>query len=573
MQVPTCYPGLVYVRGQQVQADRKKMATVSLDGGKVMLNTPKLSESKPEFVDTTKKYKRFEVADMEKLKRYQPDEGPFTHVLAGIGCSGARPMVSCRSHYNCAKALLGRVFRKAPARAWGNGPRPGVWKKAWHFVDLLFPGGLRAEEMSVPDWIQSMPSRRRAPLQRAWLRLEQTGWKSSYESFQAFVKSELLPAFSKAPNGELLPLKAIIDRLIQGPMDEAHCVMGPKLKALVKELKKCWSYQNHIFYASGGPEGLHQFLQEKLVDGEHQYFWCDFSMYDNTHSYDSWRFMEKLYRRAGIVDDLFWRIFEAWKTPSGKIGPFKYQARIMNASGRDDTALANAVLNGVATTLSVVAALAGKELLSLTKGDLLRWREHFSLSVCGDDSLGSLPPFSASEMATLRQRISSNLAEFGFEAKLETSPRLEDAVYLGMRPYPTKSGWFWGKTIGRSTYKMGWAIVKGTRDIMAHITGIADMHVRCSSHVPILSDLAERIVDLRAGMKRTPPILDENRPWEWTQCSGVRYDEVTLLSVAETYGVTVSELQELITQIRSLKRLPAVIDNPTWRRMVWCDDL
>lgn len=571
--MPTCYPGLVYIRGQQVEADAKKMASVSLEGGKVEISRARLTASKPEYSDRTKGYKPFGVSDLPGLKKFGEDHPPFTHALAAIACSGARPMVSSRSPYNCAKALLGRVFRKAPARAWGTGPKPGVWKKAWQFVDLLFPGGLRAEEMSVPEWIQSMPSRRREPLRRAAERLERTGWMPHYELFSSFVKTELLPAFSKHQNGELLPLDAIVDRLIQGPADEAHCLMGPKLKQLTKELKRVWNSANHVFYASSGPEELHKFLQEKLCDGAHQYFWCDFSMYDNTHSKDSWGFLGKLYRRAGIIDPLFWTVFDAWMSPSGKIGPLKYKARVMNASGRDDTALANAILNGVATTLSIIAALAGKSVLSLSAADVKRWREKFSLSVCGDDSLGALPPFSQSQMESLRSVISANLAEFGFEAKLGTSPRLEDAVYLGMRPYPTRQGWFWGKTIGRSTYKMGWATIKGKNDLMAHITGVADMHVLCSSHVPILSDLAHRIVALRTGMKRTPPVLDANRPWEWTQCSGVQYDDVTLMSVAETYGVSVGELQSLITQIHSIDRLPAVIDSPVWRRMIWVDDL
>lgn len=555
-----------------MKADKSKMAKVDLTGGLVELNIPRLSEGRPEFGDLTKRFEAFKISDLASLERLAIEDGRFIFALAGIVCSGARPLASARTPYNEGKALLGRAFRRAPAKPWGYGPKPGVWSKAYEFVEILLPG-FRAGEMLVLEWLASMPSHRRVPLTKAWHRLEQTGWKTSYEKFQCFVKTELLPAFSKSPEGELLTLDEMIDRLIFGPKDEAHVYMGPKLKELIKKLKDIWSVDGPVHYGSCGPEGLFRFLREKMADGPHQFFWCDFSMYDNTHSEDSWAFIEKLYRRAGISDDLFWQIFKAWMRPSGKIGPFRFKTRVMNASGRDDTALANAILNGVATCLSIIAALLRVDVLELTEDDVRRGLGMFSLSVCGDDSIGALPPFSERQMAELRERISSNLACFGFEAKLGTSPRMEDAVYLGMRPYPTRSGWFWGKTIGRSTYKMGYAMLKGKNDLMAHITGVADMHVRCSSHVPILSDLAETIVRLRTGMKRTPPVRDSNRPWEWTQESGVQYDDVTILSVAETYGVSVAEIQQLITQIHSVGRLPAVIDSAVWRRLVWVDDL
>jgi hypothetical protein len=100
-----------------------------------------------------------------------------------------------------------------------------------------------------------------------------------------------------------------------------------------------------------------------------------------------------------------------------------------------------------------------------------------------------------------------NLKLFGFVPKLFTSDRLEDCVYLGMRPYPTKSGWLWGKTIGRATYKLGWVTIKGDQDLMALMTGIADMHALCSRHVPVLSDIARKIVELRRGAKRTQSSL------------------------------------------------------------------
>jgi hypothetical protein len=134
---------------------------------------------------------------------------------------------------------------------------------------------------------------------------------------------------------------------------------------------------------------------------------------------------------------------------------------------------------------------------------------------------------------------------------------------------------------------MGWVTMDKDRDLMAHITGVADMHSLCSRHVPVLSDLAEKIIELRQGAKRTPVQLDANKPWEWTFKSGVKYDEMTLRAVAETYSVrdipglrsdidktiSVEDVKGLISQIQSVNRLPCVLDHWLWKHMVYCDDL
>jgi len=224
----------------------------------------------------------------------------------------------------------------------------------------------------------------------------------------------------------------------------------------------------------------------------------------------------------------------------------------------------------------------------LTEADVYQCFPLIMISVCGDDSLGTIPCCSLERQQQFCKDMGSNIAMFGFEAKLQVSTKLYDAVYLGMRPYPTRKGWFWGKTIGRATYKMGWVLDKD-QDLMAHMTGVADMHVLCSAHVPILADLAKKIVELREGKKRTPAKLDQNRPWEWTLKSGVPYDELTIQAVADIYTTyrtkmttecnvvdihaCVDQIHDLIRQIQNIEVLPATIDSPFWREMIWCDDL
>jgi hypothetical protein len=435
-------------------------------------------------------------------------------------------------------------------------------------------GDFTAEEMEFEEWLSTMPAKRRPALARALETLRRRGLRRGDAKFTAFVKAEFLPDFEQVGVG-LERLEGMIDRLIQGPADITHCVAGPILKPLLSRLKELWGPETPLFYGSAGPEKLHQFLQ-RLVDGEGTYFWSDFSMFDSTHSAESWEFMEWLYGDHGVN---FKRVLEYWRQPKGFIGAFKYKGPVMNASGRDDTALANAVLNGFATTLSCTAAYLGVPLMSLSIAQVRAVRASMLLSVCGDDSLGKLPVMSSRQRVLFAEAFAKNIRMFGFEAKFGCSQHLTDAVYLGMRPYPTRVGWFWGKTIGRATYKMGFVMDPEGRDLMAHITGVADMHVICSSHVPILGDLAAAIVRLRDGAKRTPVRLDPNKPWEWTFKSGVQYDELTLQAVADLYSrnsgtpVSVNDMHGLIEVIRSLDRLPAVIDHWLWQLIIATDDL
>lgn len=498
------------------------------------------------------------------------DPQPFKATLGGIGCSAAPVCVSANTDYNRLKALLGRPFRRSAV----GPPLPGIYELCSVLIDVLLPG-FRCEPMEVEEWLQSMPSRRRRALERALHIYEEGGWRAKYRTFKAFVKTEILPGFAKDGFG-LVPLESFIDRLIMGPHDVTHIIAGPILKPLTRKLKEIWSPDGPIFYGSAGPEKLHKWLQ-RLVQARGLYVWCDYSMYDNTHSRESWSFLEGLYRKACRTNPDFWKVMDAWRQPAGWIGPFKFRTRIVNASGRDDTALANAILNGFAFYVSLCAAFLEIPVFEVDARVLYSLFDTLFISVCGDDSLGCVPLLPVDRKLRFMHALSRNVATFGFEAKLECSERLVDAVYLGSRPMPTRSGWFWGRTIGRATYKMGWVIDSG-QDVLAHVTGIADMHVLCSSHVPVLSDLAKRIVELRQGAKRTPVPRDENRPWEWTYQSNLAYDDVTLEAVSAVYTrgaatTSVSEILDLISAIEKIPSLPFVLDHPVWTRMVLMDDL
>lgn len=578
------YPGMVNIAGETYPPKRSKWEKVSVPPGAVTYDPDLAKYSSLAFGDLPKRRVPFAPTQLSGVSAVAKPR--WTHTLCGIACSGMRPMVSANNPYVKAKALLGRVFLERPVGPWGSGPVDGIWEWAEKFIPELV-GDLSAPRMSDEDWLASMPSRRRRALRRAQQVYATTGWKRAFAKFKAFVKTELLPGFSKGPYDEPYRMTEMLDRLIQGPNDVGHVIAGPYLKPLVAKLKEAWGHDSALFYGSACPEKLHAWLQRYVV-GEALYFWSDFSMFDCTHTDETWAFMEKLYWQSGIKDSDFWAVMRAWRRPAGTIGPFRYQASTMNASGRDDTALANGVLNGFATFLSACASYLEKPLAQLTVDDVRECRKFITLSVCGDDTLGRVPI--GTDRQSFERLMNYNLRLFGFVPKLCTSYRLEDCVYLGMRPYPTASGWLWGKTIGRATYKLGWVIKKGDNDLMATMTGVADMHVKCSRHVPVLYDLAAKIVELRKGAKRNPPEVDLNRPWEWININQqVDYDETTIASVARAYTtrslpgnvrdpdvdvyVTSRDVLDLIEHIRAIKSLPCVVDHWLWRRMVTTDDL
>lgn len=569
LHIPSCAPGIVRKANRLYPPTAKKWATVDLAG--CVTYHPCRS-----IVPDARGSSRLVTRD--HLDEICGEIPPLRDcALAGIGCSKATPMVSARCQYNQFKAMAGRIFRVPKHQ-----PQARIFSLLWKFVPYLLPD-FKATPMPFALWLSTCRAGRRAAMLVAKRKYDVTGWRAAYAKFKAFVKEEFLPDFEQL-NGDCEPLKEMVDRLIQAPNDVTHVIAGPVLKPLLSRLKEIWNVEFPIFYGGTVPEKLQAWLDRLALAGGTM-FTCDYSMFDNTHSAQSWDFLERLYAPSarGVQD--WQKVMDAWRAPRGRIGPYTYRAPVMNASGRADTSLANAILNGLVMYLSVCAAHLGVSVASMTVEQARACRNQVFITVCGDDSLGRVPTLDKAEHEAFRSRLAANIALFGFESKIQVFSELEDCVYLGNRPYPVGGRWFWGRTIGRATYKMGWVIDTKGRDLLAHITGIADMHTTCSSHVPILSDLARRICQLREHAKRTPVVLDSAKPWEWTLPTGFDYDETTLQAVVRVTNrslnacspnqpmLTIQSLKDLIAEISTIPQLPYVLDSPVWRQLICADEL
>lgn len=498
--------------------------------------------------------------------------------LFGIGIDGAIPFVTSGGIRPLAEAICYRIFKDIPRTA-----EPLVYKKATLLLDhpeLL--GNLlwrRVSPYGVYQWVKSVSkSGRRKILLKAAHELRERGCLHPKKAgkFGVFVKTECLPYFKPVEDGLDWSSMVYVARLINGPFDEDHVITGPSLKPLIPVLKEVWHVENWIFYASVNPSKLDKRLNQIK---EHPSFLCsDFTAFDSTFTDYSWDMIESIYRRV-LVDTHpdFWIILKKWRRPVGSAisrkesVSIKFEAGTCNASGRDDTALANAILNGIATALSLAAALAGVELEALEYEHVYRASEALSISIVGDDSLVAC----VTDLKPFQSAYEANIRRFGMIVKAEIYDTVHDVTFLGQAPYTNSRGeWAWGPTIGRRLYKAGWKAERGG-NYPAWLHGVAGQNA-LYKNVPLLSDWAEVTLKLMKGQKRTEVAFDENRPWVGRDTTTFEYDQTTLDWVAFRYrkvGVSVPMILRDIKVLRSIERLPAVAHLESVQLMLSVDEL
>lgn len=513
---------------------------------------------------------------LEQALTKAPIERPGP-TLFGIGMDGAIPFVSSGGVRPLVEAICYRVFKDIPRTA-----EKEVFDKLHKLIDNSYLlGGLlwrKISPMLQMDWAKSIPnSRRRKMLIKAIHSLVERGeLHPKAGEFSSFPKSENLPYFAQTQEGTDWEQMRYVARLINGPFDEDHVITGPSFKPLLAELKKVWHVHNWIFYASVAPSKLNLMLEE-IADCP-SFLCSDFTAFDSTFTDYTWDLLESIYRRVLVdVHPEFWEILRRWRQPKSSAFmrkehcKVKFQAQTCNASGRDDTALANALFNGLATACSLAAAISGKSLERLSAQDLEGASRCLKISIVGDDSLVAadfdLEPF--------REAYEMNIKRFGLIVKAQIYHSIHDVTFLGQAPYTNRARqWAWGPTIGRRLYKAGWKLDRGG-NYPAWLHGVAQQ-TALYANVPLVSDWAQRTLELMQGQKRTDVVYDENRPWAMPDVAMFSYDEVTLTWVAYRYreqGVSVPMLRRDIAALQAVERLPAVIHLESMDRILLQDEL
>ncbi len=475
------------------------------------------------------------------------------------------------------EAILYRVFKELEADVEAT-----VFLKAGELAPVILTNGEndfleRGTPMDVWNWLSSLTnSRRRKILIRVWRKLQERGIPAAdFDTIKAFVKSELLPWFAALREGPDSRRCKYVARLIQAPHDETHVIAGPYLKPLVGRLKKVWNERHWVFYASVEPEKLDQWLN--LNHSANSWFWSDYKAFDATYSEAAWDMIEGFYHM--IYPDapaLFWRVLAIWRSPQGVIhsrrtlNSIRYKSDVCNASGRDDTALANALLNGIVLALSFAGALCGRKIEDLTVDDLTHASNLVKIAVVGDDSLVAC----YFDVSSVKDRIETNIRRFGLQVEAFCSSELVDVTFLGMMPYPVAGRYYWGPTMGRRMYKAYWQR-DPVGNLPAWVKGVALQlaHYQC---VPVMADLNDRVLELLDGHKATVIGVDPDRIWAARGGKTPRWDSTTLDWVLRRYcraGLNRYQVQEDLRTIRSINRLPAIVHLWTLMAAVTLDDM
>jgi len=505
-------------------------------------------------------------ATISEVLKSDPRERPGPRLL-GIGLSGAYPFVTSAGARPLLEAIMYRVFKKVDREQ----PSKRAFNKLAEHASLLLPGFTEPlEPMDQWEWICSYTnSRRRHQLIKARNERAERGHDhEDYGKISAFVKTEKLPFF-KIVGGVPFSWEAqYIARLIQAPHDETHLDAGPYLKALTKRLKKVWGPHHWIFYGSTTPENLDEWLNT-IADCE-TFFFADYSAFDATHSRESWALIEGLYEKVFPRKDYpeLWRAIDVWRKPVGKCKlrrdkiQISYRAPVCNASGRDDTALANALLNGLCLSAAFAAELAGVELEDLKPEHFEKASASLRISVVGDDSIVGCR-FDVTKYDVVR-----HLRRFGLIVKSETASDIACVTYLGQMPYRVGSKWLWGPTLGRRLFKAYWQCEPIGHPV-AWVRGVAQQ-LSLHRHVPILVETAEKVLSLTKGPITT--MRDENKPWAARNAPTPNWGPETVQALARRYGAHPFMIMRDIEIVKSIQRVPAVVDLPFVGGCVAVDD-
>lgn len=280
--------------------------------------------------------------------------------------------------------------------------------------------------------------------------------------FSFFLKRELQPHTSNHYGNR----SALNPRVICNPDSWSQIILGPYLKKCTEQLHHYWNIDTPLTYFGGlSPGQANVWLNKCIIDYETfkpQYQVAienDFSKFDCTYSSSAFEFVMAVYSHWGmdVSHPLIKHVFDEWMRPKGKFrSGLKISGPVMNASGRSDTALMNALINGLVQIASyAMAEQCVDNLDDLDENQVRRMLKSIKIGVLGDDSLTFYKRF-----PNMGASVGDRVADFGFEArdmKVHDSPA--NTIFLAQRPYPVvnserKTTTIWGPTM-RKLHKMG----------------------------------------------------------------------------------------------------------------------
>lgn len=302
------------------------------------------------------------------------------------------------------------------------------------------------EEAHKEGWINSFEPRKRKLYYEAIAEYKQSN--KTRIPFSFFVKREL--DYHGSDRRGIRP--AANPRIICNPAPISQVIMGPVLRSATSLLHDVLSPENTGTYFGGLRPNQANMWINRLVSKEYKFtnyktgtfesnfaaIENDFSKFDCTYSRPCFDFILGVYTHWGLPTQsaLFKDVFKAWMQPIGMFrSGLKIRAPIMNASGRADTALMNALVNYAVQYAAFIECTYNKPLDDITREEKESFDSYFKIGVLGDDSITFTRHFDDME-----DLVADKIAEFGFEArsmKVHRAPQF--ITFLGNRIYPTRT--------------------------------------------------------------------------------------------------------------------------------------
>lgn len=417
-------------------------------------------------------------------------------------------------------------------------------------------------------------------------------------NFTFFLKRELQPHTCDDFGNRA----SLNPRVICNPDAWTQIVLGPYLKALTENLHGLWHKSYPLTYFGGLiPGDANTWLNKNIED------WTtfkskynvvienDFSKFDCTYTKECFSFIMRVYEHWGldVNHPMIKHIFDGWMRPCGRFrSNLLVSGPVMNASGRSDTALMNALVNGIVQMASYAMAEQGvTRPKDLNYERTMQMLDLIKIGVLGDDSLTFYREF-----PDIGTNVGDNVARFGFEArdmKVHRTP--EKAVFLAMRPYPVIDNTtgcrttIWGPTM-RKLNKVGISVdVQENPYEWLYQATIANLVT--SYHVPFLKEVTIRQLDLLKdftflrkndilqvdSVKYKHGFLDydtfkklKTNPLDWSP----RYEfDYTYLEewLSKLYGAGVDEYHEIIDMVSNISKPTCIYYHPLIERMIKID--
>lgn len=535
--------------------------------------------------------------------RATPTGGPY---LFGLGF-GTRSGCFSKDPVNEDIALRYRIFSKPE-----NGPEPGIFDAALRFIednkwftgaayptkkmafcsekDLDNAGIFGAErtfvlrsletlQMSMSEegetWISTFPPSRRLVYLDV-LKKDCSDLQNSPVLFDFFLKQELSCCGTRWGNLEQSPANP---RVICSPSVSSHILMGPHLRPLTEALHTEWGIGSNITYAGGlTPAELNEWLASISSPNTMQF--CrpgclaienDFAKFDCTYSIDALNFAKAVYKIKGFdVDGLgLSKVWDSWGKPTGYTrSGRKVNGPCMNASGRDDTALLNAMLNGIVQYMSYYVVLTGKQAWEDQDSTTVRWfGENFKVIVLGDDSLTLVPELTMTGQRWDIDQVTRQIDRFGFEARdVKVRHRPCECVFLGNRPYPGRARIdnyatvraLWGPTIGRRAVRLSYMMnYDRSKDGYAWLRGVCVASEKSFNHVPILNDIVQTLLSINLTKQCTPHSVQQHKLVMTMEES--REDPICREMLQHVYGISLTDRERIRYKLGKVSKLPSIL--------------